>query len=164
MVDVFQFQSQVLVLVEKSLAGRDLPCYTYKVKIVFTPEVYGNFRQSVVFDVGEESKYVRNVSVDVVSHQDPDANSKTCVDTASSPIDRNKGFRNNIPWNFGNADMVDSNTGEKMPSEKLGFALITGASITRAESFMENTKDPLSKEHYKERMSKSDLICQLYRA
>lgn len=155
---LFYFQSQVIEpqLSEAALAiaGGNTTSYTYKVKVVFTPEVYGNFRQTVVFDIGNKTKTVRNVSVDVVPppDSDPDAGKSTSEHT-SSPVDRNKGYRNNIPWNFGNAEMVDSNTGEKMPSEKLGFALISGSSISKPESFMENTKDPLSKAHYKERMS-----------
>lgn len=129
--------------------------YTYKVKVVFTPEVYGNFRQAVIFDVGDDLKVVRNVTADVVPPPDSDIDGKSGGnnETSSSPVDMSKGFRNNIPWNFGNAEMVDANTGEKVPSEKLGFALMSSSCVTKSESFMENTKDPLSKTHYKERMS-----------
>lgn len=137
------------------IAGGNDGSYNYKIKVVFTPEVYGNFRQTVVFDIGEKLKTIRNVSVDVVPPPDTDGDAgKHGNDSTSSPVDRNKGFRSNIPWNFGNADMIDGNTGEKMPSEKLGFALISSATSAKPETFMENTKDPLSKNYYKERMSK----------
>jgi len=138
-----------------SITGTKANSYKYKVNVGFTPEVYGNFRQSIIFDVGSDPKMVRNLSVDVVAPLDSDAKKGGKEESSTtSPVDRSKGFRTNVPWNFGNAEMIDGNSGEKVSSEKLGFALISNSSVSKPESFMENTKDPLSKEHYKERMSK----------
>ncbi|CAL8138318.1 unnamed protein product [Orchesella dallaii] len=135
-----------------SITGSKANSYKYKVNVAFIPEVYGNFQQSVIFDIGSDPKIVRNISVDVVAPLDSEADKVPCEGTSTSPVDRSKVYRTNIPWNFGNAEMIDGNSGEKVSSEKLGFALISGSSLSKPESFMENTKDPLSKEHYKERM------------
>jgi hypothetical protein len=126
----------------------------YRVDLVFKPDVYGTFRQTVVFDFGDEVKAMRNVSVEVVPPPDNEVEEKgssTDPDRSTTPsFEIGSSYRAGVTWNFGNAEVVDGMTGEKVPMSKLGFALIGKPKMDHADAM----KEPLSLENYKERMSK----------
>lgn len=48
------------------------PILEHRVKVVFSTDIYGTFRQSVVFDFGEEPVLVKHICVDVIPVTDAD--------------------------------------------------------------------------------------------
>ncbi|RZF48178.1 hypothetical protein LSTR_LSTR016478, partial [Laodelphax striatellus] len=46
--------------------------YEHRVRVAFKTDIYGTFRQSVVFDFGAEPVLVRHLCVDVVPVTDAD--------------------------------------------------------------------------------------------
>jgi len=126
----------------------------YRVDVVFKPDVYGTFRQTIVFDFGEDIKLMKNVSVEVIPSPDTEMDEKNAAESgrlsASPPPDIGSSYRAGVTWNFGNAEVVDGMTGEKVPSQKLGFALIGKPKVDSLDAVPE----PLSISNYKERMSK----------
>jgi hypothetical protein len=65
--------------------------------------------------------------------------------------DNSSRYRMGGTWNFGNADLVDGSTGEKVDLSKLGFILANGKS--QSAEFPSALVEPLTKQNYKERMS-----------
>lgn len=125
--------------------------FTYKIDVKFKPNIYGTFRQNVIFDVGQDLKVVKKLVVEVVPPDDSTDASGDVEATCSSPtFDENSSFQVGGTWNFGNADIVDGFTGDKVAASKLGFALINGS---KPEGLPSTLSEPLNKHQYKEIMS-----------
>ncbi|XP_063235527.1 probable helicase with zinc finger domain [Bacillus rossius redtenbacheri] len=73
------------------------PYLHHHVKIEFATDIYGTFRQSVVFDFGEEPVLVRHLCVDVVPVTDVDRLKEICKELVISTSER---------WDAANSDVV----------------------------------------------------------
>lgn len=158
--DWFQVQEVEVNLDEDYISsGSKSHGYTYSVTVKFTPELLGKFRQSVVFDFGYEPKPVRNIGAEVYPPADDEeiaGGGDTADGTEITPPGggEEEGTVTKGPkgtWNFGNAEIVNGGTGERVPSQCLGFALINGV---MKHSVVSETKEVLTRENYKEKMSK----------
>lgn len=121
--------------------------FMYKVDVCFKPSIFGKFGQAILFDCGDELKYIRNITVTVEAREDKatDADDATCTTPNLDKIFRSQ--RNDI-WNFGNSDIVDSFTGDKVSFTQLGFASLGEHKVEQNVSL----SDPLTLDNYKERM------------
>nr|CAD7592664.1 unnamed protein product [Timema genevievae] len=73
------------------------PQLEHRVKVGFATDIYGTFRQSVVFDLGEEPVLVRHLCVDVVPVTDADRMREIRKGLVLSSVER---------WDATNADII----------------------------------------------------------
>lgn len=73
------------------------PILEHKVKVSFATDIYGTFRQSVVFDFGGEPVLVRHLCVDVVPVTDVDRMKEIRKELVLSTVER---------WDTANAEIV----------------------------------------------------------
>jgi hypothetical protein len=73
------------------------PMLEHKVKVTFSTDIYGTFRQSVVFDFGGEPVLVRHLCVDVVPVTDVDRMKEIRKELVLSTAER---------WDTTNAEIV----------------------------------------------------------
>nr|CAD7444892.1 unnamed protein product [Timema bartmani] len=79
-------------------ADHDAPLQLeHRVKVGFATDIYGTFRQSVVFDLGEEPVLVRHLCVDVVPVTDADRMREIRKGLVLSSVER---------WDATNADII----------------------------------------------------------
>ncbi|KAI4471147.1 dna2/nam7 helicase family [Holotrichia oblita] len=75
-----------------------IPCLKeYKVKVIFKTDIYGTFRQSVVFNFGMEPVLVKHICVDVMPVTDLEKINELKKEIVLSNIDR---------WNSGNSNII----------------------------------------------------------
>jgi hypothetical protein len=146
-----------------ALTGSTTSSFSYSIEIIFTPEVFGTFRQTVVFDFKGKPKVAKEIVVEVVPRLDEESKLETdeSMDQQASKNEPNTSnmFGRNLKtrgtWHFGNADIVDSTTGIRVSSNKVGFALMTSPTLSKIENQPEKQLQcPLTKDNYKERMRK----------
>lgn len=65
-------QEWTSVSLDKSIDSERIPSLEHRVKVTFSTDIYGTFRQSVVFDFGTEPVLVKHLCVDVVPVTDAD--------------------------------------------------------------------------------------------
>lgn len=71
--DLTSDQEWTAAYADKSLESTDQgPTLEHRIKVVFSTDIYGTFRQSVVFDLGGEPVLVKHLCVDVVPVTDAD--------------------------------------------------------------------------------------------
>ena len=145
------------------------------IEVSFETTVFGTFKQTLVFDLKErlkdsnetppkKIKVLRELQADVVlsddmNYVDPDvfptkelgfekvnAATKTDVRTGGRPRILNQ----STTWNFGNSEIVDSFSGNKVCSTKVGFALISSG--RPSPETVANVQDILTKHNYKDKM------------
>lgn len=90
-----------------------LPLLEHRVKVVFSTDIYGTFRQSVVFDFGSEPVLVKHLCVDVIPVTDVDKIQEIKKDLVVSTTQR---------WDETNSDIRTFKT-------TLGAHLITAAHL-----------------------------------
>jgi len=165
--DWFFFRSQLQVLevnmcpTALALTGSLPDSFCYTVEVICTPDVFGTFRQTILFDFGGEPKLIRNISVEVVPPLDEDCQRTTPPAPKTGEKMTSSLFASNLKtrgtWNFGNADIVDSLTGERVESSKLGFALMTTPATRNRDPVVGDSREHqhlLTKENYRDRMRK----------
>lgn len=79
----------------------DSPLLEHKIKIAFTTNIYGTFRQSVCFDFGSEPVLVRHLCVDVVPVGDAEKIQEIKKDIINSAVQR---------WDETNTNLVKFET------------------------------------------------------
>lgn len=77
------------------------PILEHRVKVVFSTDIYGTFRQSVVFDFGEEPVLVKHICVDVIPVTDADKIQEIRKEMVLSTAQR---------WNTENSDICGFTT------------------------------------------------------
>jgi len=148
-----------------ALTGSTSNSFSYSIEIVFTPEVFGTFRQTVCFDFKGKPKIAKEIIVEVVPPADEDKQSDAgasndiqaekidAVNSVNSMFGRN--LKSKCTWNFGNAEIVSSVNGQRATSDMVGFALMTSPTLPKIENQPEKELQcQLTKENYKERMRK----------
>ena len=152
-----------------ALTGSKTSSFSYSIEVIFTPEVFGTFRQTVVFDFKGLPKLAKEIVVEVVPPAEEESKLETGMSNelqgdkveANSSNVMGRNLRTRGTWNFGNADIVDSVAGLRVSSDKVGFALMTSPTPTmaRIENQIERELQcQLTKENYKERMRKCQFL------
>lgn len=77
------------------------PMLEHRVKVVFNTDIYGTFRQAVVFDLGSEPVLVKHICVDVVPVTEVDKIQEIRKDIVMSTTER---------WDETNSEMIEFTT------------------------------------------------------